>query len=420
MSSAHLPSCLFSALVCLGLAGCTTSQPSSSPADAGQAVPAGPPRQTSWQDVNVTAATHGPLALLVPMPYVKHDGVPAILFRAPREGGKHGIYEFSNPDGGWKMLELCGAASPDCAPSGPVFGYARADGTSSVVYTSQTAKERHLREIAWDNGPKNWHEWDLTLVAKAGAIDGAPVAYTRGDKANAVIYCQHNGEIRETGYGAQGWRDTSLTQGVAGAEPANCDLCQPYPLATPDGQSLVFYLGLDSHIHALHLKGTAWVHHDLTTESRAKVNGYPCPTAYQRADGVVSVLYKVPANGGFRLHEITGMRNQADFNWGDWDFFASVNPPPPPMQACQGAFCNPGEAYGLVSDNASRVYYVSVAGKIEEISLTSGGWKLSAPSPSNAGCTEPVSYPRAYLRKDGTPAVVYLDPTGAVHELRKY
>jgi hypothetical protein len=353
------------------------------------------------------------------MGYVRHDAVPAIVYRATKARGKDSIFEFANREGGWQALDLCASAASGCSPTGGVFGYARADATSSVVYTSRVGKENHLKDVAWDNAAKIWREWDMTAVAKGPAIYGSPAAYVRGDRANALVYCQPDGDIREIASTSGGWKDASLMP-TEGAEPANCDLCQPYPLTTSDNQSVVIYLGHDSHVHMLHLAGNAWAHHDLTVESKAKVDAYPCPTAYQRADSVLSILFKVPGNGGFRLREITGIRNATGWIWGDWDFFGVVTPTPPLIQGCQGTLCNPGDAYGFVTANVSHVVYPSVNSTIEEITLKSGKWALTVPSPSNAGCAEPAFFPRPYLRKDGSAAIVYLDPGAAVHELRSY
>jgi hypothetical protein len=412
------------AIGCMGLAGAacmTTGGGSPAPNDAGPVVAPAPVRPTSWQDVNVTTTANGPAAAGLPMGYVRHDAVPAIVYRAAtKTRGKDTIFEFSDREGSWQKLDLCATVAGGCNPTAGLFGYARADGSSSVFYTSRVGNENHVKDIAWDNAAKIWRESDMTLAGKGTAAYGSPAAYVRSDKANALVYCRPNGEIREIASTSSGWRDTSLTQTAAGAEPANCDLCQPYPLTTSDSQSLVFYLGLDSHVHALHLKGTAWTHYDLTVEGGAKDNAHPCPTAYQRADNVISVLFKVPANGGFKLHEITGIRNATGWSWGDWDFFKVVSPTPPLMQACQGTLCNPGDAYGYVTprDSTTHIVYPSINSTIEEITLKAGKWTLSVPSPSSAGCAEPAFFPRPYVRKDGSAAVVYLDPGAAVHELR--
>jgi hypothetical protein len=63
--------------------------------------------------------------------------------------------------------------------------------------------------------------------------------------------------------------------------------------------------------------------------------------------------------------------------------------------------------------------YPSINSTIEEITLRPGNkWTLTVPSPSRAGCAEPAFFPRPYARKDGSAAIVYLDPAAQVHELR--
>jgi hypothetical protein len=428
MSDARPHSCLlFSLAFGLAAAACTTTGGGSpmpgappSPAPAAAAAAA---RPTSWEDVDLTSAAKAPQATGLPMGYVRHDAVPSIIYRAAKVRGKDTVYELGNRDTGWQTLDLCAGAPAGCNPSASVFGYVRADATSSVVFTSRVGNENHVKDVAWDNGAKSWHEWDMTSVAKGPAAYGSPSAYVRGDKASAIVYCHPNGEIREIASTSSGWKDTSLMPEGSGAEPANCDLCQPFPLTTSDSQSVVVYLGFDSHVHMLHLVGQSWAHHDLTTESKAKVDAYPCPTAYQRADTVLSILFKVPVNGGFRLHEITGIRNDKGWAWGDWDFFKVVSPTPPLIQSCHGTLCNPGDIYGFVTangkDNITHIVYPSIYSTIEEITLRPGNkWTLTVPSPSNAGCAEPAFFPRPYARKDGTASVVYLDPAAGVHELR--
>jgi len=126
------------------------------------------------------------------------------------------------------------------------FGYARADGTDSVVYVAEVGKQRHAKELTYGSAQKRWQDWDLTAAAKGQPIDSMPVAYVRGDRTSSVVFCQFNGDIREMWLPGPEWHEASLRQAAGGAEPANCDQCRPSPVALANGQSVVVYLGLDN------------------------------------------------------------------------------------------------------------------------------------------------------------------------------
>jgi hypothetical protein len=422
MPRVQLPALLPFSAIALVLVACTSTE-EEQPADAGEVVVV-PPRPTSWHDVDITATVGGPRAQFLPMEYTRHDGNAAILWQGSLAPGQDGIYEAAETAGTWHRSDLVGGADPKNRPWAGAFGYLRADGTDSVLYVAPIGKQRHTKELTWNSGEKRWQEWDLTATGKGQPIDSTPVAYVRGDRTSAVVFCQFNGDLREVWMSPTGWHEASLRQAAGGAEAANCDQCRPAPVATANGQSVVVYLGVDNHVHAVMLAGGAWSHHDLTQESRSKFSAYPCPTAYQRSDGTVSVLYKVPVNGGFGLREMTGNYQAAskNYTWADWDLLQSTSPPPPLVQDCSGALCNAGDAYGYVTpnDNVSHVVYPGRDAKIEHISLQGGRWLRTLPSPSDAACAGPALFPRPYLHKDGSPAVVYLGPDWSIHELRLY
>jgi hypothetical protein len=416
----HFVSLLRFAVISVPL-GCTMSE-ENKPADAAEvAVPA---RPTTWHDVDIARAVGGPRALFAPMAYVRQDGTAAVLWQGSLAPGEDAVFESADSADGWRRTDLSAAANSKSKPWAGAFGYARTDGNDSVVYVAEVGKQRHVKELTWSSAQKRWQDWDLTAATKGPPIDSTPVAYLRGDRTSSVVYCQFNGDIREMWLPSPEWHEASLRQAAGGAEPANCDLCRPSPVATGNGQSMVIYLGLDNHVHALVLASSSWSHHDLSRESRSKFDVHPCPTAYLRSDGTVSVLYKVPVTGGFKLREMTGNYQAAGRNWtwADWDFFQATTPPPPLIPDCSGVLCNPGDAYGFVTpkDNVTHVVYPSQDSRIEEITLKGGRWARTVPSPSEAGGAACSLLPRPYVRRDGSPAVVYLDPSWSVHELRLY
>jgi hypothetical protein len=405
-----------------------SEQPRPADAAADAAEVAVPTRPSSWHDADITRAVGGPRALFLPAAYVRSDGAAAVLWQGELAPGEDAIYESVDSPSGWHRTDLAAASGSKSKPWAGAFGYTRADGTDSVLYVAGVGKQRHVKELTYGNAQKRWQDWDLTAATKGQAIDSTPVGYVRGDRTSSVVFCQFNGDVREMWLPGPEWREASLRQAAAGAEPANCDQCRPSPVAMANGQSMVVYLGLDNHVHALVLAGSAWSHYDLSRASSSKFDAYPCPTAYQRSDGTVSVLYKVPVMGGFKLREITGnyLGSGRNWTWVDWDFFQATTPPPPLIPGCSGPrsglLCNPGDAYGFVTpkDNVTHVIYPSQDGSIEEITLKGGRWARTIPSPSEAGGAEHALYPRPYVRKDGSSAVVYLDPSWSVHELRLY
>lgn len=386
---------------------------------AAPAAPAPPVRLGNWRDVTLTAATD-PSPLAPPSGYAQADGTSSILYSGMGQSGRTTLYQWIQKANRWQAVDVCGSAGVTCDPWAGARGYVRSDGISAVVYTEKVGKKRHAKEFTWNSAQQRWNHAGLNAVTNGPAVDGKPFPYVRSDKGNSIVYCQYNGDVREIFMVGDKWADASLRDVAKGGGPADCDVCDPYPVAVNNGQSIVVYLGIDRHIHALRVAGGAWFYHDLTAETRSAFEAAPCPTVYQRADGLVSVMYKVATPAGFRLREITGEYRPANNSWVwlDWDYTNSVAPPPPPPEDCAGHLCSSGDAFGYVADGIQHVMYASQGGIIQDVSFRAGrGWTLSVPSPSEQAGADEALFPSHYLRKDGTPAIVYLARDGSVHEL---
>jgi hypothetical protein len=383
------------------------------------AAPALPARLGIWRDVTLTTSTD-PSPLTPPSGYAQADGTSSILYSALGQPGRTTLYQWIEKANSWQVADLCGSAGVPCSPWAGARGYVRSDGISTVIYAEKVGNKRHVKELTWNNGQHRWNHADLNAITNGPGVDGRPFPYVRADKTNSIVYCQYNGDVRETFMVGDKWADASLRDVAKGGGLANCDVCDPQPFAISNGQSIVVYLGVDRHIHALRIAGGAWFAHDLTAETRSPHEAAPCPTVYQRADGQVSVLYKVVTPAGFRIREITGEYKPASNSWVwlDWDFTNSVNPAPPPPEDCAGYLCNVGDVFGYVADGIQHVMYAGRGGMLQDVTFRAGrGWVLAVPSPSEQAGADGVLFPSHYLRKDGTPAVTYVTKDRLVHEL---
>jgi len=177
----------------------------------------------SWSNetlVNPPAGwTIPPPASGPPRGYVRSDGSTAVLYQS---AGGH-IWEISRTpdeapdDSTWFAGELTSAQDAPLAVTDPM-PYVRADGVNAVLYTDASG---NLYEIALPIGSVDWSiERIYTPDATPRAVDG-PMGYVRADHRSAVAFHDASGDIWQLLKDASGgWTAADLS--TCAATPSSC------------------------------------------------------------------------------------------------------------------------------------------------------------------------------------------------------
>ena len=191
--------------------------------------------------------------------YKQADGGAAILFR---QTGQSTISELRGTPGARIMTNIGGVQG------GTPWGYKRSDNVNAVVYIDSN---RHLHELSQWGGV--WTDNDFYSVyginAPLAATSGQEVfGYARADGVNTIIYTDSNKHIIEvsSNFGGSGppWRPNDLTA-LFGAPVSYSQ--SPYPFRGVYNTDAIVYGASDQHIHALWLVSGAWADHDLSIAS---------------------------------------------------------------------------------------------------------------------------------------------------------
>jgi hypothetical protein len=235
-----------------------------------------------WHVQNLLRPSGFPVAISSPRGYVRSDGFNAVVYVGY---GDH-VYEFALYADGWHLGDLSAQFGAPSAGPPNVWPYVRSDGFNAVVYFGAA---RHIYELGlYGDG---WHAQDLTAYAGAPSAYSRTVPYVRSDGFNAVLYYDRDGHIYELGLYGDGWHAQDLTA-YAGAPLAYFD-GGPAPYVRSDGFNAVVYNGLnDGHVYELSLYADGWRAGDLSALSGAPPARLNCPPApYVRSDGFNVVVY---------------------------------------------------------------------------------------------------------------------------------
>jgi hypothetical protein len=213
-------------------------------------------------DLSAISGTAGPGDCWgnAPLGYVRNDGFNAVVYRRTQDGH---IYELALVGGTWGAADLTAAAGAVPAV-GQVRPYVRADGVSAVVYASS---DKHIRELALVNGA--WRAFDLTAASGAPLrFSGTdPLPYVRSDGVSAVLFVSSDAHIRELALSGGKWTHWDLTA-KAGAPrtPLNEGQQEMGAYVRHDLVNAVLYHTTDGHVHELSLPkgGSQWADSDLT------------------------------------------------------------------------------------------------------------------------------------------------------------
>src|SRR5215469_1856244 len=176
--------------------------------------------------------------------YRRSDGISAVVYLGTDV--PH-IYEFRLERDGWHpadLTQLTGAPLPASDGQGVPAPYVRSDGINAVVYRGN---DNNIYELYLRDG---WHVGYLSQLTGAPPALMNPAPYVRSDGINAVTYVGWDGHIYELRLDWDGWHPADLTQRTGAPLAASA----PAPYAGMNGISRVVYSGLaDGWGYAYHL-----------------------------------------------------------------------------------------------------------------------------------------------------------------------
>jgi hypothetical protein len=281
-------------------------------------------------------------------------------------------------------------------PVGTPAGYVRSDAVTAVVYANPQYDPVELCL----GGPcgTSWVRNDFTTEIGAPAVPSGWLSpYVRKDGANAFVWIDYNGHVREASYlpGSWSWSIGDLTVATGSSVTANVGAASAY-LRT-DIVGAVTYADYANHIREMDLRGAySWSETDVSGSIGAPTGNQPI--GYVRPDGWNVIVYK----SGGNVIELYWNPSTQVWNWGN-------------LSAATGAPAvstfDPIHPYAASDTNANvaAIVYRDGSNHIREIKLN-GSWSqsdLTACSGAPAAYTPPVPY----IRADGVNAVLFEDAT---------
>jgi hypothetical protein len=212
----------------------------------------------------------GPASLNTPMPgYYGSDGSKWVFYVAGGPAGT-GIHEFYTAPGavkpGWTDNDLT-ASTGGVQPHGDTIdAYRSSDGSRHVNFIGA---DGHVHELSIGTGETHWANNDLTAPTGAvGPLDGTALnSYAGAGGSRHVNFIGVDGHIHQlfVAGGETGWVDGDLTKLAEAVAPASGTVLDAYGGA--DGSQHVSFIGVDGHVHQVHVAvgGTGWSDADLTT-----------------------------------------------------------------------------------------------------------------------------------------------------------
>ncbi|HEX4835381.1 MAG TPA: hypothetical protein VFW01_03505 [bacterium] len=279
-------------------------------------------------------------------------------------GADNHVHElWRNPGSGWHPNDLMTAAAgaPQAAAGSALTGCTLGN-TQHVFYLGA---DRHVRELWWDP-ESGWHSNDL-MTATAGeapnaASGSALTSYALGIIQH-VFYLDTDSHVHELWWDpGSGWHPNDLMAGVAGGAPSAVVRSALMGYAMGIIQH-VFYVGADSHVHALRRDPRrGWHSNDLMMAA-----GAPHTAAGSALTGYVlgntqHVFYLGPDR---HVHEL----------W--WDPVSRWRPKDLMTGVAEGAPHAAAESAltGYVLGNAQHVFYLGADRRVYELWWDPvGGW----------------------------------------------
>ncbi len=277
-------------------------------------------------------------------------------------------------------------------------------GVADVVFAAADRQVHHLSlqaGVGWQTQP---------LGGPPAA--GAPLEYvtTAFDPATRVVYRGDEGHIHELALSPEGvWIASDLFSMAPDAPTAAGD---PFGDVTEtfDSAARVVYRGPEGHLHELSVvPDGAWASADLFAYAAGAVAAAGDPQAYVTDDFQVAARVVYRGVDG-HIHELA---LTPGIGWAHGDLFANLDPPPVEAD---------GDPHGYVTREigpAARVVYRGVDGHIHELSLPSEGSWAQGDLTAMTGAPLATGNPHAYVTTelDQAARIVFRGVDGKVIEL---
>jgi Fungal fucose-specific lectin len=292
-----------------------------------------------------------------------------------------------------------------------------------INYQIARNTEARIRELSLGNA--GWLQAPLSdiVVNNPPAFQletGSPLAALTGpDNVPRVFYAGVDDQIHELSLGNAGWTQAGISAIVTNDPPA-FPMQSGSPLAalvSREGIPLIFYNGVDRHIHELRLERDGWIQADLSAIVVNNGPAFPAEIGTPLAsiislDGVIRIFY-VGENNNIQQLSL----EREGWTQGDITNLVTNSPPAHPRQSDSplAAIVSP--------DGVPRVFYVGDDNSINELRLEKTGWIQA--SISTKVTNNPPAFPlkrgtaiTAQVNNDSIPRVLYIGEDNQIHALR--
>lgn len=287
-------------------------------------------------------------------------------------------------------------------------GYTRSDGVHAVVFTSSSILSPvEFAEDPFGNGK-------VTALTDSQSST-PPWGYKRSDNIDAVVYLDTGSAVHQVARSGGTWMDSDLTNLAGVNAPPGRD--EVFGYVRTDQINAIIYAGrFDNHIYEVaFVPGSPpWIVSDLTLSTMAPAVGRGTPVPYIRSDNRSAIVYA--ATDG-HVHEILSNFSGSPA-WRDTDLSIAS------QAMASGGMLGPWPYKR--ADNINAVVYVGTDAMLHQLAMDpnhGGTWSSSIiPTATNVDL---FIRPSAYVRADGSSAVVYgvrgdigdASATTALHEI---
>ena len=292
----------------------------------------------------------------------------------------------SAPTGSLSALHYAG---PRVSRTGDVVGLV--SGLDSWFHVTSAG---NLKAVERTQGPAGMASTNIQAQANPPVVTGKLAAYKRADGVTSVLY-RSIAKLIEVARTANGWQTFEMPT-LSGHEIAG----DPAAFVRADGVSSVVYRSWDNHLIELSLIGGVvpggWLKKDLTATVPGAVLAASDPTAFVRADGFSSVIYRCL---GTSICEL--FHNKDTHQWGFGEPLA--------LAPNHASFPATGKPAGYVHhDGTTAIAYRTTANEIKELWLDGVGWHIGdIMGPTGQRGPAASGDPAPYVRTDGIEAVTY-------------
>jgi hypothetical protein len=356
----------------------------------------------SWFSNDLTARTHGPVAIFSPSAYAfERQRTQHVLYQGFGDGAGDGHIHELWWDGNWHLNDLTSQAGGPPI-SGEVSGYVYEDQpggwTQHAVFQGLrpgTGPDGRVQELWWDEDDKHHHQ----LTDGTPRLVDQPFGYSF-ETGQHIVYRAEN-TLRFLDMEEDfGWLDSDLTPYMAGTVPRLPPTAYGF---TSQRTHHILYAGSDQHVHELWKGPQGGFHHnDLTLASGTAARTDGRPVGFANDPGNQQVVAFAGTDG--HLHLLTW-----DGAWHERDLTATAGGVAPASGTTPTGYLYP-------SEGTLHFDYVGVDSHIHEYWEDGSGWHPNDLTAAT-GVLPSRSYPSAYVMPDNTQHVVFVDDNRHVVEL---